>query len=89
MHDEQMTEEKKKIIHLLLSHMTGRFYPLACQSFAVPDMTVDRAVTAMARKKNLPEMDVLQKGTEQRHSEVRPFPAGAGFSYGEIGQQAL
>lgn len=25
MHDEQMTEEKKKIIHLLLSHMTGRF----------------------------------------------------------------
>lgn len=54
MHDEQMTEEKKKIIHLLLSHMTGRFYPLACQSFAVPDMTVDRAVTAMARKKNLP-----------------------------------
>lgn len=63
MHDEQMTEEKKKIIHLLLSHMTGRFYPLACQSFAVPDMTVDRAVTAMARKKNLPWADNKRYGT--------------------------
>lgn len=69
MHDEQMTEEKKKIIHLLLSHMTGRFYPLACQSFAVPDMTVDRAVTAMARKKNLPWAD----NKKVRNSVIRKY----------------
>ena len=69
MHDEQMTEEKKKIIHLLLSRMTGRFYPLACQSFAVPDMTVDRAVTAMARKKNLPWAD----NKKVRNSVIRKY----------------
>ena len=54
MHDEQMAEEKKKIIRLLLSHMNCRFYPLACESFVFPGMTVDRAVAAMLQKEGLP-----------------------------------
>lgn len=54
MHDEQMAEEKKKIIRLLLSHMNCRFYPLACESFVFPGMTVDRAVAAMLQKEGIP-----------------------------------
>lgn len=49
MHDEQMAEEKRKLIRLLLSHMNCRFYPLACRSFTMPAVPIDRAVTAMLR----------------------------------------
>lgn len=54
MHDEQMAEEKKKLIRLLLSHMNCRFYPLACRSFTMPAVPIDRAVTAMLRDRGLP-----------------------------------
>ena len=59
MHDEQMAEEKKKMIRLLLSHMNCRFYPLACESFVFPGMTVDRAVAAMLQKEGLPSAALL------------------------------
>lgn len=54
MHDEQMAEEKKKLIRLLLSHMNCRFYPLACRSFTMPAVPIDSAVTAMLRDRGLP-----------------------------------
>lgn len=54
MHDEQMAEEKKKITRLLLSHMTCRFYPLACRSFVISGLTVDRTIAAMLQKEGLP-----------------------------------
>lgn len=69
MHDEQMGEQKVQIARLLLDRMSRRFYPLACQSFAVHGSTVDGALFALFRKKGLP----FAENRKVRNSIVRKY----------------
>lgn len=54
MREDQRKEGKERLARLLLGHMNRRFYPLACESFVSPSLSLDKAILKAMTDGQLP-----------------------------------
>lgn len=54
MREDQRSDGKARLARLLLGHMNHRFYPLSCESFVYPSLSLDKAILKAMTDGQLP-----------------------------------
>ncbi|WP_296957253.1 hypothetical protein [uncultured Dialister sp.] len=54
MHDEQRAAGKERLARIILGRMNRRFYPLSCESFVFPSLSLDKAILKAMTDGHLP-----------------------------------